>query len=89
MNNDSQGALMINSDRIVVVKSDGTKLGETWATVTPNLIVIRNVSPRIDPGDTIVRKVDGGPDESYLVLEAVYYAGTGAHYQLKVEQQPS
>ena len=80
---------MINNDRIVVVKADGTVLGETMATVTPDLIVIRNVAPRIDPGDTIVRKLDDGTDESYLVLEAVYYAGTGAHYQLKVELKPA
>ena len=80
---------MINSDRIIVVKADGTVLGETVATVTPDLIVIRNVSPRIDEGDTIIRKLDGGGDEVYRVMEAVYYAGTGAHYQLKVLLQPA
>lgn len=78
---------MINSDRIVVVKADGTLLGETVATVTPDLIVIRNVSPRIEEGDTIIRKMDDGTDEEYRVIAAVYYAGTGAHYQLKVEQK--
>lgn len=80
---------MINNDRIVVVKADGTVLGETLATVTPDLIVIRNVSPRIDEGDTIIRKLEGGGEESYRVVEAVYYAGTGAHYQLKVEPNPA
>ena len=79
---------MINNDRVVVFKADGTQLGETLATVTPNLIVIRNVSPQIDEGDKIVRKIDGKPDESFVVVEAVYYAGTGAHYQLKVRKQP-
>jgi hypothetical protein len=78
---------MINRDRVVVFKADGTELGETWATVTPNLIVISNVSPQINEGDTIVRKSEEGPDESYRVVEAAYYAGTGAHYQLKVEKQ--
>lgn len=78
---------MINNDRIVVRKADGTQLGETWATFTDDLIVVRNVSPLIEEGDTIVRKVEGGADESYVVVEAVYYAGTGAHYQLKVEQR--
>lgn len=77
---------MLNGDRIVVMKADGTVLGETWATVTPGLIVIKNVSPMIEKGDTIVRKVDGATDEVYHVMEAVYYAGTGAHYQVKVVQ---
>ena len=76
---------MINNDRIVVVKADGTRLGETRATFTQDLIVIRNVAPQIEQGDTILRKLDDGTDEPYLVLEAIYFAGTGAHYQLKVE----
>ena len=80
---------MINGDRVVVLKPDGTVLGETWATITSDLIVIRNVAPQIEEGDTIVRKVDGAPAESYRVVEAVYYAGTGAHFQLKVEKLTS
>lgn len=76
---------MIDQDRIVVVKADGIELGETHATVTPDLIVIRNVAPRIVEGDSIIHKGDGG-DVHYRVIEAVYYAGTGAHYQLKVER---
>jgi hypothetical protein len=80
---------MINNDRVVVFKADGTTLGETRATITNDLIVIRNVSPQINEGDLIVRKVDGKADESYVVLSAVYYAGTGAHYQLRVEKQIS
>ena len=78
---------MINNDRVVVFKADGTELGETHATITNNLIVIRNVAPQINEGDVVVKKVDGKPDESYVVVSAVYYAGTGAHYQLKVEKQ--
>ena len=80
---------MIINDRIVVVKADATVLGETVATVTPDLIVIRNVSPRIDEGDTIIRKLESGGEEVYRVIEAVYYAGTGAHYQLKVQLKPA
>ena len=78
---------MINSDRVVVYKADGTQLGETWATVTQDLVVIRNVAPQISEGDLIVRKQDGQPDESYIVVDAAYYAGTGAHYQLRVQKQ--
>lgn len=77
---------MIDKDRIVVVKADGTVLGETHATVTQDLIVIRNVAPQIGEGDTIVHKLDGTGDVKYRVLEAVYFAGTGAHYQLRVER---
>lgn len=77
---------MINRDRILVYKADGTLLGETMATVTEDLIVIRNVSPHIADGDTIIRKLEGEPDELYRIIEAVYYAGTGAHYQLKVKR---
>lgn len=78
---------VLNTDRITVMKSDGTVLGETFATVTPGLIVIKNVAPTIEEGDRIVRMRGDGRDEVYRVVEAVYYAGTGAHYQLRVEQQ--
>ena len=77
---------MINRDRIVVVKADGTTLGETSATITDNLIVIRNVAPQITEGDTVIHQMDGQGDVHYRVIEAVYYAGTGAHYQLRVER---
>jgi hypothetical protein len=80
---------MINKDRVIVVKANGTTLGEIRATFTSDLIVIRNVSPQIEPGDSIIRKVEGGPDEEYTVVEAVYFAGTGAHYQLKVARKPA
>jgi hypothetical protein len=79
---------MINSDRVVVVKADGTRLGETQATVTDGLIVIHNVAPQIDEGDTIIHMRENG-DDRYRVVEAVYYAGTGAHYQLRVEKSDS
>jgi hypothetical protein len=78
---------MINSDRVIVMKADGSVLGEIRATFTSDLIVIRNVSPQIEPGDTVIRKVDGEADEVYTVLDAVYFAGTGAHYQLRVERK--
>jgi hypothetical protein len=80
---------MINRDRVVVLKADGPELGEIRATFTDDLIVIRNISPQIAPGDTVVRKVEGGPDELYVVIEAVYFAGTGAHYQLRVARKPT
>lgn len=76
---------MINSDRVVVVKANGTELGETQATVTDGLVVIHNVAPQIDEGDTIIHRMESG-DVHYRVIEAVYYAGTGAHYQLRVER---
>jgi hypothetical protein len=80
---------MINSDRVVVVKADGRELGEVRATFTSDLVVIRNVTPQVESGDTLIRKVDGAPDQVYTVLEAIYFAGTGAHYQLKVEPKPA
>jgi hypothetical protein len=80
---------MINKDRVVIMKANGAALGEIRATFTSDLVVIRNVSPQIEPGDSLIRKVEDGPDEVYTVLEAVYFAGTGAHYQLKVEKKPA
>jgi hypothetical protein len=77
---------MIDQDRVVVVNGEGIELGETRATVTPDLIVIRNVAPQIVEGDTVIHKRDAEGDVHYRVTEAVYYAGTGAHYQLKVER---
>ena len=77
---------MIDQDTVVVLKADGTELGRTSATVTPDLIVIRNVAPQIREGDTVIHRTDGRDDVYYRVLEAVYYAGTGAHYQLRVER---
>jgi len=80
------GSLMIDQDTVVVLKADGTELGRTSATVTPDLIVIRNVAPQIHEGDTVIHRTDGVDDIYYRVIEAVYYAGTGAHYQLRVER---
>ncbi|HEX6573460.1 MAG TPA: hypothetical protein VF042_00700 [Gemmatimonadaceae bacterium] len=77
---------MINRDRIVVVKANGTVLGETSATITDDLIVIKNVAPQLIEGDTIIHRTDGGSDVYYRIIEAIYYAGTGAHYQLRVER---
>lgn len=77
---------MINQDTVIVMKADGTELGRTPATVTRDLIVIRNVAPQIQEGDTVIHRMDGRDDVYYRVIEAVYYAGTGAHYQLRVER---
>jgi hypothetical protein len=46
---------MIDQDRVVVVNGEGIELGETRATVTPDLIVIRNVAPQIVEGDTVMQ----------------------------------
>ena len=79
----------MHNDIVSVIKGDGRRWDEVFATVDRKLIVIDTDDIPLEEGDRVERKLRKGIVERYLVLEAVYYDGFGGippHYQLQVQK---
>lgn len=79
----------IMNDTIYILKSDGEKYGPFKGTVTPNQIFPSKVNIIIEAGDRIIRPLSNGGEETYTVINPVFYedfADIEAHYQLDVRK---
>ncbi len=76
-------------DSVLIVKSDGRRLGPYQATVSSDSITIMEKAIDVDEGDHVARPIPSGKEELYLVLSADYSHGLHSippHYTLKVRK---
>jgi hypothetical protein len=82
--------MLFNRDTVDLLKQDGTRTTGISATVaSSNAIHIGGNKLRIDPGDLILRTIATGAEETFQVVDPVFYdgrMGIPAHYQLKVKK---
>lgn len=74
------------TEKITLLKSNGTRLDDIPASVQEECIFVGDVSVPIESGDTIKRQVPSGIEESFTVVHPGYQAGLGPiqpHYQVK------
>jgi len=79
----------IIKDRVTLVKSDGTINREGIpAHVQPKLIVLLEINLHIETGDHILRQLENGEVEDFIVDHSAFYdkttSGMSSHFQIKV-----
>lgn len=77
------------TDKIFIIKKDGTKSKELKASVQSNKIHLDDASILIEPDDIVERIMSNGGIEQYRVIDPCFYEafhGIGAHYQMKVQK---
>lgn len=87
---------MFDQDKVDLLKADGTKIEGITSTISgSNLIVVKlnrnQGNPLvIAPTDLLQRKLSNGVEETFEVLDPVFYergpGSTGPHYQVKVRK---
>jgi hypothetical protein len=78
---------MLLSDRITLVKKDGTLFREdVRASVQAKMIIINDTTLPIERDDHILRKLPSNLNEDYVVTQATCYTGQLAHWELKYRQ---
>lgn len=78
------------SDKVTLVKQDGTTIEDIPADVQSKTIFINDASLPIEEGDVLVRDLPNGLCERFVVVERGYFsasAGFPAHYQVKFSRQ--
>lgn len=73
-------------DHIELLKKDGTKIENLKAMVQSQRIFMDAENVRIESGDLILRKMSNGGEETYEVIDPVFYEIPGAHYQMRVKK---
>lgn len=80
-------------DEVVLVKADGTRAGRLKASVQPPLVVLADIGTRIDVGDTLLRQLSSGTEESFLVESVDHFSavqqGLTGHFELRVRRNQS
>jgi hypothetical protein len=72
------------SDRITLVKKDGTLLREgVPASVQTKMIIIDDTTLPIEPDEHILRKLPNNLNEDYVVTATTCYTGYLPHWQIK------
>lgn len=77
------------TDKIFIIKKDGTKSKELKASVQSNKIHLDDTSILIEPDDIVERIMSNGGIEQYQVIDPCFFEafhGIGAHYQMKVRK---
>ena len=80
--------MLFNRDTVDLLKQDGTRISGILCTVDSAAVYMK-ADQRVDPGDLIIRSIPTGAEETYQVLDPVFYKGTfgiGPHYQIKVKK---
>jgi hypothetical protein len=75
---------------IDIVAPDGTVRYRTKGIVDPKSIAIPDPSLLIQPGDEIRRRIPSGVEETFEVIDPIYYQAfhtIPAHYQVKVRKK--
>jgi hypothetical protein len=75
---------MLLSDRIALVKKDGTLFRENVpASVQARMIIINDTTLPIEQDDHILRKLPSNLNEDLVVMDATCYTGRLAHWEVK------
>lgn len=77
------------TDRVSVLKPDGTRFDNIAASVQTKKVFINQSTPLIEPGDLIVRSMSNGAEETMRVLDPGFHEqfhGIPAGYQMTVEK---
>ncbi len=70
-----------------LLKTDGTRVSIRGKVGSSTGIFIGGAKHRVDPGDLIIRVIATGAEETYQVIDPVFYdEHFGPHYQLKVKK---
>ena len=82
------------NDRVTLVKPDGTISREDIpAHVQPKLIIIEDATVPLEVGDHILRKLENGNVEDFIVDDPAFYGknftGIKPHFQVKVRRNGS
>ncbi|SEF28489.1 hypothetical protein ABL840_26780 [Variovorax sp. NFACC27] len=80
--------MLFNRDTVDLLKQDGTRVSGIPCTVDSSMVYMK-ADHRVDPGDLIFRAIPNGAEETYQVIDPVFYKGTvgiGPHYQIKVKK---
>lgn len=82
---------MFKPDTIALVKSDGRRFENIKADVQPDTVFIDDGSLPLEEGDTILRELPNGLEESYIVVDRGYFSGglsgSSGEYQAKVQKK--
>lgn len=77
------------TDKIKLIKPDGSTFDDIKAQVRPNFIFVFDVSIRFDEDDIIIRELPNGKIEQYRINNPIYEKGVGGipdFYKLEVEK---
>ncbi len=77
------------TDKISLLKKDGTKIEGIKANVQKDNIFIDNADILIESGDLILRLMSNGGEETFKVIDPGFYEknhGVPAHYQVDVKK---
>jgi hypothetical protein len=77
------------TDKISVLKQDGTRIDNIKASVQTNLIFTDRSDVLVESGDLIQRKMSNGGEETFTVIDPKFHEkihGIGAHYQMEVKK---
>ena len=58
------------NDKVFVLKADGRRLGPFQSVLSKDKCTIQDKRLDVDPGDTLVRPLPNGKEESFLILRA-------------------
>lgn len=78
------------TDEVTLKKQNGSAFSGIKASVQKGKIFIDDASLPIEEGDRLVRKLQNGLEESYVVVERGYceaFHGLEAHYQCEVQRE--
>lgn len=77
-----------DKEPLELLKTDGTRVSIRGTVGSSTGIYIGGKSLRVDPGDLIIRIIATGAEETYQVMDPVFYDTglIGPHYQLKVKK---
>ncbi|PCJ50486.1 MAG: hypothetical protein COA74_01515 [Gammaproteobacteria bacterium] len=79
-------------DKIKIINKAGVVYDNLKAGVQPKMILFSNASIPVEVGDTILRELPSGIEESFIVTDPGYFAGVAgfkAHYQIKYKREDS
>lgn len=78
-------------DSLILIKQNGDRYEDIRGSVQGQRVFIFRGDILIEAGDTLVRKMSNGGEETMRVLDPSFFergAGSGPHYQMKVEKIP-
>jgi len=78
------------TDKVNIVKPDGTRHDNVAASVQPQAILVMDGTIPIEPGDIIERRLPSGVTERFEVIDPGYIAGPRgsslSHYEIKYQR---
>lgn len=77
------------TDKVDLLKQDGTRIPGIKASVQKNKIITFDSSVLIAPGDLLIRKASNGAEDTFEVIDPVFnekFRGIPANYQIDVKK---